>query len=342
MTQAAVMDTQAARAAKKEVSAYVRDLVDRRISAQGDGYRVPQISLGLAPQPGGGFQVAVRYRLGIPAARMVARRVIERAGPAVDVRRTGRIRAADATGHGGTGTGPRPPVITALAAGETGRARPLRPGVSIAHVDVSAGTLGAFVEVDGVLHALSNYHVLVGEPSAAVGDGILQPGPADGGTDPADRVGTLAAFVALSPGETALVDAAVALLDDAEVDATYPVGRVTTTVEALGAEQVEKVGRTTGITQGRITAIELDDVVVGYGEQLGELRFDNQIEVEGTGTGPFSRGGDSGSLVYRLPGGEAVGLLFAGSETGGENGSGLTYLNPIGTVLESLGATLLG
>lgn len=320
----------------------MRDLVDRRISAQGDGYRVPQISLGLAPQPGGGFQVAVRYRLGIPAARMVARRVIEHAGPAVDVRRTGRIRAADATGHGGTGTGPRPPVITALAAGETGRARPLRPGVSIAHVDVSAGTLGAFVEVDGVLHALSNYHVLVGEPSAAVGDGILQPGPADGGTDPADRVGTLAAFVALSPGETALVDAAVALLDDAEVDATYPVGRVTTTVEALGAEQVEKVGRTTGITQGRITAIELDDVVVGYGEQLGELRFDNQIEVEGTGTGPFSRGGDSGSLVYRLPGGEAVGLLFAGSETGGENGSGLTYLNPIGTVLESLGATLLG
>ena len=117
---------------------------------------------------------------------------------------------------------------------------------------------------------------------------------------------------------------------------------MTTTVEALGAEQVEKVGRTTGITQGRITAIELDDVVVGYGEQLGELRFDNQIEVEGTGTGPFSRGGDSGSLVYRLPGGEAVGLLFAGSETGGENGSGLTYLNPIGTVLESLGATLLG
>src|SRR5665648_748744 len=235
MTQAAVMDTQAARAAKKEVSAYVRDLVDRRISAQGDGYRVPQISLGLAPQPGGGFQVAVRYRRGVPAARMVARRVIEHAGPAVDVRRTGRIRAADATGHGGTGTGPRPPVITALAAGETGRARPLRPGVSIAHVDVSAGTLGAFVEVDGVLHALSNYHVLVGEPSAAVGDGILQPGPADGGTDPADRVGTLAAFVALSPGETALVDAAVALLDDAEVDATYPVGRVTTTSSATAS-----------------------------------------------------------------------------------------------------------
>src|SRR5450756_290659 len=107
MTQAAVMDTQAARAAKKEVSAYVRDLVDRRISAQGDGYRVPQISLGLAPQPGGGFQVAVRYRLGIPAARMVARRVYQHAGPAVDERRTGRLRAPDATGQDGSGPGPR-------------------------------------------------------------------------------------------------------------------------------------------------------------------------------------------------------------------------------------------
>lgn len=108
----------------------------------------------------------------------------------------------------------------------------------------------------------------------------------------------------------------------------------------LGAEEVEKSGRTTGVTRGRITAIELDDVVVGYGGDLGELSLDDQIEVEGLGTGPFSRGGDSGSLVYVAETGVAVGLLFAGSESGGENGSGLTYLNPIGTVLELLGAEL--
>ncbi len=46
--------------------------------------------------------------------------------------------------------------------------------------------------------------------------------------------------------------------------------------------------------------------------------------------------GDSGSLVYREDG-VALGLLFAGSETGGANGTGLTYCNPIGTVLERLG-----
>ncbi|WP_188037196.1 hypothetical protein, partial [Actinotalea sp. JY-7885] len=240
--------------------------------------------------------------------------------------------------------GPRPPVVSAQAVGETGRVRPLRPGISIAHVDVSAGTLGAFVTVAGRLHALSNYHVLVGSPSASVGDAVLQPGPADGGQDPGDRVGTLAAFVPLVPGTTALVDAAVAALDDADVDATYPAGPVTTTAPVLGAEEVEKIGRTTGVTRGRVTAIELDDVVVGYGAELGELSFDDQIEVEGLGSGPFSRGGDSGSLVYLPDGGAAaaVGLLFAGSESGGENGTGLTYLNPIGAVLEALEAELVG
>lgn len=80
---------------------------------------------------------------------------------------------------------------------------------------------------------------------------------------------------------------------------------------------------------------------MGYGPGLGELSFDDQIEVEGL-TGAFSRGGDSGSLVYRTQDAAAVGLLFAGSEVGGENGAGLTYLNPIGTVLGALGATLLG
>uniref|UniRef100_UPI00084949BB hypothetical protein n=1 Tax=Cellulosimicrobium cellulans TaxID=1710 RepID=UPI00084949BB len=243
--------------------------------------------------------------------------------------------------------GVRPPVVTAQAAGETGRVRPLRPGVSIAHVDVSAGTLGAFVRssggngTTGAVYALSNWHVLAGSPTAAAGDVVVQPGAADGGREPDDRVGTLAGLVPLEAGTTQAVDAALALLDDPDVDPTYPVGRVTTTAVALGGEAVGKTGRTTGVTAGRVTAIELDDVVVGYGDQLGALRFDDQIEIESTGTGPFSRGGDSGSLVYREDG-VALGLLFAGSETGGTNGTGLTYCNPVGTVLDRLGATLLG
>lgn len=328
------MDRDEARRTKLELAGFVRELLERRVAASATAAPVG-VSLGLAPQPDGGFGVAVRYRLGVPTARMVARRVAEQVGPGVDVRRTGRIRAVRARG-----VRPGPPVATALSVGETGRVRPLRPGVSIAHVNVTAGTLGAFVRVDGAVHVLSNYHVLVGSPSAPVGDPVLQPGPADGGRDPRDRVGTLAAFVPLEPGGTFTVDAAVARLDQPDVDPTYPVGRVTSAADAVGAEEVEKIGRTTGVTRGRVTAIELDGVVVGYGDELGELTFDNQIEVEGL-DGPFSRGGDSGSLVYRPDDAAAVGLLFAGSETGGENGTGLTYLNPIGGVLEALGAELL-
>jgi hypothetical protein len=334
------MERDEAREAKAHAAQVARTLTERVVRASSaDAPAVAPLAVGLAPRDDGGYAVALRYRLGLPQVRSLARKVaaeVGEVGTTVDVRRTGRIRPLAR----GPVPGPRPPVVTAQAAGETGRVRPLRPGVSIAHVDVTAGTLGAFVLVGGVLHALSNYHVLAGSPATRPGDLVLQPGPADGGRAPADRVGTLAAVVPLAAGTTATVDAAVALLDDPDVDATYPVGAVTTTARALGGETVGKIGRTTAVTAGRVTAIELDDVVVGYGEELGDLRFDDQIEVEGTGRSPFSRGGDSGSLVYREDG-VALGLLFAGSETGGENGRGLTYVNPIDAVLGALDATLL-
>ncbi|WP_029251844.1 hypothetical protein [Paraoerskovia marina] len=338
------MDHEEARRTKLQLVDHARDLVDRAapVTARSGGSpsddapgpgSVPSLALGLAPRGDGRYAIAVRYPLGYPQVRSIARRLAAEIGPGTDVRRTGRVTALR--------TGPRPPVVTAQAAGETGRVRPLRPGVSIAHVRVTAGTLGAFVRRvdDPAVYALSNYHVLVGDPTAQVGDVVVQPGPADGGGAPEDRVGELADFAPLAPGTTATVDAAIARLDEAGVDATYPVGTITSTAVALGGETVGKSGRTTGVTAGRVTAIELDDIVVGYGPGLGALRFDDQIEVESTGSGPFSRGGDSGSLVYRSDG-VALGLLFAGSETGGENGTGLTYVNPIDTVLQALDVSL--
>ena len=76
--------------------------------------------------------------------------------------------------------------------------------------------------------------------------------------------------------------------------------------------EVAKLGRTTGLTRGRVTAFELDNVVVGY--DLGNLRFDNQIEIKGAGEEAFSAGGD----------------------VGGSNGQGLTYANPLRTDLDKL------
>ena len=262
------LDRDEARGAKAELTRFVRELLERRVAprAAATGAAGAGLALGLAPRRDGGFGVAVRYHLGVPTSRMLARRVSEHAGPVVDVRRTGRIRPL-----AGRSPAPRPPVVTALAVGETGRARPLRPGVSVAHTAVSAGTLGAFVRVggaDGPRHLLSNHHVLVGD-AGREGDRVLQPGPADGGQDPRDRVATLSALVPLAAGGTFAVDAALALLDDGiDVDPRYPIGAVTTTAGVVGSETVEKIGRTTGVTRGRVTAIEMDDVVVDYGGDL--------------------------------------------------------------------------
>ncbi|WP_432483393.1 hypothetical protein [Kineococcus esterisolvens] len=248
----------------------------------------------------------------------------------LDVRDVGRVRALTAPAEGRTWT----------SAEMRRRVRPLHPGLSLAHRDVTAGTLGAFVTVTGSdgVYALSNNHVLADSDQAALDDPVLQPGPADGGRE-RDRVGSLARAVPLDAGGGNAVDAALTLLDDGEGhDPTYPVGRLRGWADADDEVQVEKVGRTTGRTRGRISAIELDDVAVEY--PVGVVVFDGQVEVTGA-AGAFSAGGDSGSLVYRPDTREAVGLLFAGSERGGENGTGLTFCNPIGLVLDALGATLV-
>ncbi|MGY1731975.1 hypothetical protein ACI798_10675 [Geodermatophilus sp. SYSU D01045] len=236
-------------------------------------------------------------------------------------------------------TGPIVPLSSPTPAELQQRTRPLRPGLSVAHPAVTAGTLGGFVRVDGRLAILSNNHVLAASDAGAVGDAVLQPGPADGGV-PADRVATLTAFERFTEGRNK-VDAAVAVLD-AGVEAEpgrVPGGPLAGTVadglEVEPDEEVEKVGRTTGHTRGRVTAVEVDGVAVQYDD--GVHVFDDQIEIEGL-SGPFSAGGDSGSVIWRSADRVPLALLFAGSDQGGSNGAGLTFANPLSTVLATLGA----
>lgn len=223
------------------------------------------------------------------------------------------------------------------------RQRPLLIGTSIGHAAVTAGTLGCFVSRprSADAHVLSNNHVLANEDRAVVGDDVMQPGRADGG-GALDVIGSLASAVPLDHRGVNHVDAAVARLRS---DVTYEPSTLRTVGTLAGLSDpdaapdvVEKIGRTTGHTAGRVTAFELDDVQVEF--DTGTLRFDGQIEIEGSGSAPFSAGGDSGSLIFD-EGRRAAALLFAGSDTGGANGAGLTYANPIHTVLSALGATLL-
>jgi hypothetical protein len=73
--------------------------------------------------------------------------------------------------------------------------RPVVPGCSVGHVDITTGTIGGVVEVDGEVMLLSNNHVFADENKAELGDGILQPGPYDGG---GGRIGTLYTYVPIS------------------------------------------------------------------------------------------------------------------------------------------------
>jgi hypothetical protein len=76
---------------------------------------------------------------------------------------------------------------------------------------------------------------------------------------------------------------------------------------------------------------------VGVEYDDGVHTFDDQVEIEGL-TGAFSAGGDSGSVIWRSTDRAPLGLLFAGSERGGGAGGGVTFANPLATVLKVIGA----
>ncbi|MEG3616599.1 trypsin-like peptidase domain-containing protein [Isoptericola haloaureus] len=213
------------------------------------------------------------------------------------------------------------------------RVRPARPGYSVGHLKVTAGTLGAGAydlrsTVPGKpprYYALSNNHVLANSNDATIGDPIIQPGAFDGGTFPADVIGRLTRYVPIRfDGTTNLVDAAIAEIPFDTIDRDiYWTGYPQSLVTAAQVGMVlKKTGRTTHFTTGRVTALNAT-VNVNYGG--GKVaKFGRQIV-----TTDMSAGGDSGSLVLDLQN-NPVGLLFAGS-------SAATILNPIAYVQRLLG-----
>ncbi|HYW16258.1 MAG TPA: hypothetical protein VE891_08900 [Allosphingosinicella sp.] len=217
--------------------------------------------------------------------------------------------------------------------------RLLKIGSSIGHPLISAGTLGAFVRdrQSGRVGILSNNHVLAATNQGAQGDEIFHPGPHDGG-GPGDGIAILERFVPLAADNE--VDAALALLSDIAFDPADIDGRVALSgrrVAATARLDVCKLGRTTGFTQGKVSAIGLIDVGLDYGTLW--CTFDGQIEIRSPLMNPFSAGGDSGSLVV-TPGGDSVGLLFGGTAT--QDGRfDLTFVNPIDRVLDLLDVDLV-
>jgi hypothetical protein len=201
------------------------------------------------------------------------------------------------------------------------RIRPAMGGFSVGPYKGPTGTLGTccydlwpFPSIPPRYYMLSNNHVLAGSNKFPLGWPILQPGPADGGVYPADFIARLSRYVPIqfiSPTSAPCnyVDAAIAEgnLQDLNRE-IYWVGYLKRLYIApkIG-DIVEKAGRTTGFTTGKVTNIN-GTVNVNYGG--GKVaKFCRQII-----TTNISAPGDSGSLVANLDEG-AVGLLFAGSST---------------------------
>jgi len=228
------------------------------------------------------------------------------------------------------------------------RERPAPCGISVGHRSITAGTFGALSSGNSAprnarLLVLSNNHVLANVNAAAIGDAILQPGPFDGGTFPADQIAVLEKFVPINfaAGASNVVDCATAWAWPERVrkEFIYLSGGVknyfragAVPVTATLGMQVGKSGRTTQLTRGSVTAVGVT-ANVNYGAgRVG--RFVDQIAVRAP-SGDFSQGGDSGSLIWTWDASRApVGLLFAG-------GGGTTFANRIARVLSALDVHLV-
>ena len=236
------------------------------------------------------------------------------------------------------------------------------PGVSVGHINATAGTFGCLVRRGSEVFILSNNHVLANANQCQPGDPILQPGRHDGGV-PQDRFATLADYVPLDFGTAAptcaitttmektfnglsdlvgshhrlmayeqtessnRVDAALARPDDpaSVTPDIIGIGRPLGVHRATLGTQLKKSGRTTGVTEGHIVQI---DVSCQVGYPPGEARFYGQLMATG-----MSAPGDSGSIVLDAQN-HAVGLLFAGSDVA-------TLINPIKPVLQALDVALV-
>jgi hypothetical protein len=207
------------------------------------------------------------------------------------------------------------------------RQRPVVAGISTGHFHITAGTLGYFCRStrhgDDPNHVfvLSNNHVYADVNQARVGDDLYQPGPADGGTA-ADTIADLARWVHIELGGTTpnRVDAAIGQL---RADVKYKsevcsIGRVAGTKVAAEGMPVRKHGRTSGYTEGEVTDESYDALVgMDHSDSSVVALFQDQIRIERTAPfAYFGLGGDSGSLVVAKEEASAVGLYFAGPQSG--------------------------
>ena len=313
------------------------------------------LGIGRGARPGD-FRLAVRLQSESALLHALLEQVRAKVGGEIDIAFIGRVKAlarkpprkpARKTANKATQKTAQRPTSKPAAAGPAAPTpqdlqrlhRPLVIGCSIGHVQTTAGTIGLIARhrKTGRTVVLSNSHVLAQAGLARLGDAVTQPGRLDGGGAD-DHVAALLDFVPMKAEGANFVDAAIAVVDDRipfDVASVPGIGAVTVVdgEPILPGQKVMKVGRSSALTEGEIMVTELDDIAVDYAD-IGTVVFDDQIEIKGLPGKPFSRDGDSGSLVVNAQK-RAIGLLFAGNPFE-QGGAGLSFANPLPKVMTAL------
>lgn len=198
------------------------------------------------------------------------------------------------------------------------RIRPVPGGVSGGTVG-HTGTIGGWVwdTTDDTIVMLSNDHVF----GHTAGVDILQPGTADGGSLPADKIGDVKRGIARSSTVPNIVDCAIGDPDNSAIYdlRVLEIGPAVYAIDVATEDMlVEKYGQTTRHTYGEVQDTDWEGYVSGR-------PFDDCLYVDIVPPSTdWSAGGDSGSLVFSQTPISAesdikpvVGLHFAGGGTHG-------------------------
>jgi hypothetical protein len=208
--------------------------------------------------------------------------------------------------------------------------------------ECSSATLGVRVRRGDAVFVLSNNHVFGRMNNAQCGEIILQPGRSDvsctqNATDEVGRVADVHSIV-FSTSHDNLMDAAMAsttvdLISNSTPGDGYGIPSSTTAAAYVGMP-VQKYGRSSRLTKGKVSAI---NVIIGINYGAGSARFVNQIAIQPARKNTeFAIGGDSGSLVVSdNSSANPVGLLFGKSST-------TVFATPIETVLNRFNVTIDG
>ena len=251
-----------------------------------------------------------------------------------------------------------------------GKMRPAKPGISIGHINTSAGTFGALVkdQKTGKVLILSNNHVLANltdgrDGRANIGDLILQPGRYDGGTEK-DVLGHLYKYVPLyrelqqpscplagkfkKAGQfflnTVKSNYRIEFFKNSHKENIVDAALAEPTAENMVHPEIVEVGVPEGTVQaepgmkvlksGRTTGLTIGTIkVIEATLRINVGEGNSIIMSEQIVCTPMGSPGDSGSLILdqKL---KATGLLCAGSNLA-------TVGNKISNVLTVLGVNLV-